>query len=433
MQSHQKDVTLISIFGRGHWLASELAQLGLSVALVDLSPEMGRWTPEDWEGPFGFFRSDYLTSAQISRLEEDEDTQEVENGFIVWSEEGPLEMRGPMSSFLLSKYKIDEPLKKYVETYDSLTVQQRAQLKSELKARPFRTLWPLHLAHQLAANVYRANASGIDYGYPSSLFSPYFIRRASRKGFDESLQRCVSLGVEVFSKVKLVDFKTSGNWIEGVELTGQHSGMIGSHKWVWALSSQESVRIPEEGRDKLFPEGAIEASWCWIRFRISVESEPVAEVLPEKFVFINDLHLPWSHSNLAIVQRAGMGKHFDCWVRIPSQQRFQRPYCEKIYQELGGHLTHRLSGIALDIVEMPQDYVYNFQEMGPPRFPVYEPDELQRLVKTPLKNVIFDGPEYWTHLDWEGQFRHQVGIFKELRQWWAETKLKEAPAPEVTP
>ena len=39
------DLLIISVFGRGHWLAAEMAEKGCSVHLLDISQTMGRWTP----------------------------------------------------------------------------------------------------------------------------------------------------------------------------------------------------------------------------------------------------------------------------------------------------------------------------------------------------------------------------------------------------
>ena len=42
-----KSVFVVSVFGRGHWLAVELKRKGLDVTLIDVSAAMGSWGPED--------------------------------------------------------------------------------------------------------------------------------------------------------------------------------------------------------------------------------------------------------------------------------------------------------------------------------------------------------------------------------------------------
>ena len=64
----QSDVTIVSAYGRGNWLAAELSNLNHRVSLVDVSKGLGRWAPEDWEGPFGFFQSEHLLPSQVESL-----------------------------------------------------------------------------------------------------------------------------------------------------------------------------------------------------------------------------------------------------------------------------------------------------------------------------------------------------------------------------
>ena len=86
------DVIIVSIFGRGDWLASEMSRAGFQVQLVDVSPSMGRWAPEDWEGPFGFFHSADLNETQVAQLFEGESVVKIPSGFCLWTDEGPLNL-----------------------------------------------------------------------------------------------------------------------------------------------------------------------------------------------------------------------------------------------------------------------------------------------------------------------------------------------------
>ena len=45
------DVLIFSLFGRNHWLASQLKSAGMKVALMDLTPLYQNGLAEDWEGP----------------------------------------------------------------------------------------------------------------------------------------------------------------------------------------------------------------------------------------------------------------------------------------------------------------------------------------------------------------------------------------------
>ncbi len=413
------DVVAVSIFGRGNWLAAELQRQGLKVALVDLSREMGRWTPEDWEGPVGLFRSEALTGSQLARLLEDDFHNEVENGFTVWPPGGPLELRGPISSFLLDKWKVPSILRTYLENYDSLSESEAESLRSHLNELGFEQAWLGHLAHQLASNSFCGNAYGLNHGTPLSLFSAHSIRRVSRKGVEDSLKWCESLGVDVYRNSSILDLSMVKNELHSAEVVGGWSGVVKGSKWIWSLSSEETYRLPEFTSKKLFPYGYLESQWCWMRFRVDLGTGNVADALPDKFVVIGNLSLPWAHSNLVILQRTLSKGHFDFWIRIPTQSRFQKEYIEKFYNEVVEMLRERLPGVSMVNVEMPQDYLYNYLELGPPRFPLYDLRELQSFRKRLLSNLFFDGPECGTNLDWVGQFRVQNRILGEIIEWWS--------------
>ena len=82
--NNKYDVTIVSAFGRGHWLAAELADNHFSVLLLDISESLGRWAPEDWEGPFGLLQNKSLTSSQNERLVEEDYHDNIPEGVVLW-------------------------------------------------------------------------------------------------------------------------------------------------------------------------------------------------------------------------------------------------------------------------------------------------------------------------------------------------------------
>src|SRR4051794_13320435 len=98
-----RDVAIVSAFGRGNWLAAELADLGLKVSLVDVSEALGRWTPEDWEGPFGLLKAEFLKTSQLERLNEEDYFDSVDEGFVVWLKDGPLDLKGPLTAYQMER------------------------------------------------------------------------------------------------------------------------------------------------------------------------------------------------------------------------------------------------------------------------------------------------------------------------------------------
>ncbi|MEZ4872788.1 MAG: hypothetical protein R2827_11250 [Bdellovibrionales bacterium] len=105
---------------------------------------------------------------------------------------------------------------------------------------------------------------------------------------------------------------------------------------------------------------------------------------------------------------------FDVWCRIPTQMRYQRAYLEKINSQILDEFSQRIPNSRPSNTDMPQDYLYEEEELGPSRYPVYDRNELSRLRHCKLKNLTFDGPEVWTNMDWLGQFENQTEMKHQL-------------------
>tara|TARA_B100000749_G_scaffold280899_1_gene281113 strand:- start:211472 stop:212734 length:1263 start_codon:yes stop_codon:yes gene_type:complete len=404
------DVVIVSIFGRGHWLAAELAEAGQQVALVDVSHRMGRWAPEDWEGPFGFFHSDRLSASQIERLSEDDYHDNVEQGFTLWLRRGPIDTKGPLSAFWFQKLGFSEEVSKYVTSYNLLSSEERKSLQGKIADSDFEKTWFAHLCHQLASSTYVENAQSITEGRPLNVMSPLNIRRTTRRGFEKSLQWCESKGVTVFRDADLIDGQVENGQLSRIEIRGDWSGNLSSEQFIWQLTSDESYHASNKLSQILFPQGRVKPVWSWVRYRIQLDETPTLSSLPNQFVLVKDLFLPWTHSNLMVVQKTVRQENFDVWVKIPSQMRYQRTYLENVNQEILDEFKLRIPKSKPVNVDMPQDYLYEESELGPSRFPVYLSNELKQLKRGSFKNVSFDGPENWVNLDWLGQFESQTEL-----------------------
>ena len=136
-----------------------------------------------------------------------------------------------------------------------------------------------------------------------------------------------------------------------------------------------------------------------------------------KFILIGDLFAPWTHANLLIVQRTVQSEDLDVWIRIPSQHRFQRAYLEQKSDEILELLHERIPGCAATINDRPQDYLYEYQELGPSRFPIYREEDIRELRRAQFSNLIYSGVEDWTLLEWSSILRDQIEVVNKLHQW----------------
>src|SRR5690606_28147269 len=143
----------------------------------------------------------------------------------------------------------------------------------------------------------------------------------------------------------------------------------------------ETTMFPPRIGEFLFPDGAVQSMWSWIRYRLQVRKGPFIETLPIKFAIIDDLALPWTHANFCMVQRSVSDQDLDVWVRIPTQHRFQRSYLQDMGERILGLFEAKIPDCQAKILNMPQDYLYEYSELGPPRFPVFSEKELAKLAR----------------------------------------------------
>jgi hypothetical protein len=413
----RSDVVIISAYGRGHWIAAELKSRGLSVSLADVTEHVGRWSPEDVEGPFGLFQTPLVTSLQKARLDEEDYAELVEDGFVVWLKGGPLDMRGPHAAYLASRAGIDDAMLEYVRLGEQMPEKRRSELLKKWAAGPFARSWFVNLAHSLGSNESSSSRQAQDYGRPLPLTEPLQLRRVSRRGAEKSLQWVESQGVKVFSKAKIREFAHEGSEFYAVELEDVTNGLLRADRFVWCLSSSETKKYSARLFAALFPNGELLADWVWTRYRVVLDDTPVAAAVPAKVLVIGDVALQWTHANLLWLQRTTGDSTFDVWLRLPEMHRFQKAYLERLGEETIQLLRSRLPGVDVKITEWPQEYSYDAAVLGPALYQLYDPDRRRKFRPRRFRNLQFDGPETWASLDWTGRFASQQKIVDEIQNW----------------
>ncbi len=410
----RKDIIIVSAYGRGNWLATEMATKDFSVGLVDVTGSMGRWSPDDWESPFGFFAMEGLDSIQTARLTEDAPQERVDQGFCVWSGHGLIESKGPMFSHQIEQSGLSAQVQTYLAKSSRKTMTIEPKLTDGLREQSFSENWLAQLSHNLSSNISCESTESLDFGSPLPILADHYLRRVSRDSLNKSLEWCRKNGVSIFSGAKVNDVYLEGRSFGGVELSWEKSGVAQGKYLIWTLTSEETQRLPDSVHRLMFPRGAIDSEWSWTRFRFNLKTEYFFNNLPPHFVIIEDLFLPWSGTNTLIVQKGVSMGLVDIWLKIPSSQRFLKPYLQKVSDNILDLLRRRMTGAEVSLENFPQDYYYDYSEMGACPFPVYDEMQMDRLYPAKIKNVYFDGPEQWTSLDWAGQFRSQEKIRDEI-------------------
>lgn len=352
------NIVIVSIYGRGDWLAFMLSRLGYSVILIELDSGLNF---EDIEGPFGVFQSKLLESFS-DRLENESPLIHVDNGFAIWLKDSIYEFRGPISKFQFSK--IDKNIINYLN--DPLNTSLEAE---------FDKSWLAHLSCQLSSTIFRENADCLNHGDPVPMFSPFYYRLTTRRGVVDFKNKLKGLGVEVYNSIE--DFNISSRTVNLKNTTIEYKNLI------WMLTSSETDYFLPKLRNKIFKQ-VIKPVWYWVRYNISFSTQ-VFDALPSHFVNIEDIYIPWSHENLMILQKTITNNHMNCWLRLPSSydDKKYKDYSLKIKKVLENKTNNEIK-----ITSIPQKTKV---------FPVYDQ-------KMSFKSdILIDSPETWNSLSWNGQ------------------------------
>jgi len=421
-----KRVLVVSSFGRGQWLASEIAGLeGVDVTLVDASETLGRWTPEDWEGPFGFFQPEGITQTQNGRLSSEDYHDPNPQGFSVWLEDGPLDFKGPLTQFWLDQEGPLTHLKDYVDkVWDKQKPKKSVQ--AYVQGLSFEKSWLIHLAHQLASPEFSENALSAYLGDPLPLFSTWSTRRVSRKGYQRLGEWCESKGVRYAPKATIKDVDVQKNKMVSVEVDSpSYRGVFSADYVVWCLTQGEVRRMGASLYPKVYAGPVIEPQWSWVRYRMQLDLDLYETTFPGHFLMIEDKNVPWTHENLLVAQKVVTGTGFDVWMRIPHHQRFQRRSLEEYADRIERIFENRIPGSSPGVLEMPQEFHYEFEELGSSLFPVYEKGLRKTIKRLAFRNVVYSSPETWGRLDWTGRFHYENSIIREIADWKQAQDRKE--------
>lgn len=408
-QTLQKDILIVSLYGRGHWLALECQKKGYDIAFLDLTSLMGEWSVEDMEGPFGVFESKNHTSSQITRLTNEGPLVLNDRGYVIWLKTGPLELKGPLGAFQIEKNLIPDIIIEYLRLIDGGSLSQSPDFLSQIENLPFEKTWLAHFAHQITSSVFIENTKGIFFGNALPLMNSFYYRKFHKKK-DEQNPSYLILSSSPFKKN--ISLNATRSLLESVQY--QKNKLIKARQVIWMLSSQETDFCFGKDTTLLFPKGVIIPKWYWTKYRISSKTTDILEFLPDHFVMLEDIYLPWMHDNVSIAQKTSYRGVLDVWMRLPYAQRFQKDYIQRYGINVQKHFQNRIHNSGLNIQDWPREMLDHSNRLGPSIFPIYDLKERQLLKRASLKNVVFEGPEVWTSLGWDGQFRSNRRTWQEL-------------------
>ena len=424
------DYVVVSAFGRANWLAYELRRLGHRVLLFDVSACLGARAPEDHEGPFGFFKTPNMTATEVSALAAESAEHEVDAGFTVWTRRGVLEFKGPLYEYAAETHKIPGEVEELIWQAEKAPEAIKT-LKSKVKGRSFSQRWLADLSYSLCSNV-QAESSDLLSGFAAlPLFSPYFMRRMNRQSLKKGREFCQRAGCEVFEakedgeKSELVyDAKTRALSIL-VSGEGSNSRSICGDQWMWFLSSEETEELWPEASQRLYPKGPARPVMSWSRYRVSVEKSFSLNVLPDKVLIIDDLHLPWTHTNLCWIERTVKAVDLDVWVKLPIKRRSEREYLKSVGDDIAQLISQRLGGVEVTVLQGPHQGLLNPKKLKPCVFPVFTEKSLNEFKVVSSPKILWAGAEFHRGLGWYHTLRMQREILENCREKLSRSKGEE--------
>lgn len=418
-------VLIASAFGRGTWLASRLKQLGFEVHLIDVTERLGSSTKEDQEGPFGYFNLRQWGQGEQEALNSLGPTREVAGGFTLWLKNGPWELRGNTSihrAGVLKQYERAWPL---VHQFGDVIAGERKLWFEKLQPLNFDKRWIANLASDIMSNQSQRPNEAHLKSIPVSLFERYYSRVPERRNYRSSLKWCADQGVIVVENAEIPDLAIENNRVQGLEVRAEQSGFVRCHHLIWMLTSMETEHFSSRAFLKLYKGQIMEPEWCWLRYKIDLEASPDIAPLPEEFLFMEDIHLPWAHDNYAVFRQSLYENAYHVWLKLPYSQRFHRDYIQERIQPLIENLEKRNPRLKTVKVTLPSEATSHLKELGAPLYPIYRATDLAQPPGVKLKNLKFSHPEYWPSYSWGSIFTSQNHITAELKHWWSELNAEQ--------
>ncbi len=435
LTSFDYDLFIVGAFGRGQKLALAARKLGLKTAFLDLTHQLGAWSCEDFEGPFGTLGLEEYPDWRI-RLSSDGQLHEQEVGLCIWRREGPFEFKGPLASYHLR--------------HQHVARRQHQAARADVNHEFFEDYWLRYLdlcwgatrevsfheairvaqqtANQQSAS---ANAKATALAQTSSsptenFLLPPFLTPRLRKTFsrrwlnlsayENGLLRLREEGVQVSFTSRLKDVALGGaqDPFFGIETTGEWVGLTKARAGAWLLSSEETYFLSDSAGRALYPQGAVEPECCWLRYEFQLLTSELGRKFPQHFVILNDVNQFWMGDNFLIVQKALLPDVWDVWVKIPFVQRFNSDYLREVSDRISVRFGERIGADRMALREMPREFQFTYQQLGPARFPVFR--ENTQLAQKVHKTVLRSGPDHWAHYDWSDRARSEGDELATLTQ-----------------
>lgn len=386
-------IQILSIYGRGFWLASELKKRNIKVEILDMTEAFSHWKPEDLKSPVGVFFDSNISTSQWNRMRLEDDFVPQKMGFCVWTPDGPLHFK----SNLLEHYLSDS--KNFTNIEELLTPQVEEEGKKNQwikKLAPFefdeeyKQIWMLKLSRQLAASSLEQ--------FDTDLSKPYLKLQADYSPGDFDWQ----------------SYKNSLDWIadKGILLKNKKSlnfNELDLENDVITFLTAEELKfsgIKNDGISSLYSLKSTEPDWVWTRARYKITSKLSSDILPQSFSIIDSLEVPLTHSNLLMVYKAKEENIWDFYYRVPHWYEEDLSLVQMLESDIKNIIEKKIPTSQSQLIESSTVGMKSVKR-GPMPYCLYSDSKIKKFKKPKIKNFTNLSHEVWPTLDWSGRMEVQ--------------------------
>lgn len=409
------DVLIFSIFGRNHWLASQLKSSGLSVALMDLTPVFQKGLAEDWEGPFPLIFPDSVSRTYSQSFTDQDRSELLHRGpSLRVKGQGVFEFKSDHAEYILDRWK-----QKGIWVSDE---DGTPQLK--LSEVDFKEVWLRSFLKQWRSSTLKSLREVDEQIADFPLNSNYVLRQPSRRGYMESANWLLDTGVEVLSANQWWRLSTSNQGkasdksrqSDGFELSLNNAEItIHAKKLIMGLTSYELQKF--SGQVNL-PEYKLKIpSAFWVRWRAKVPEASRLDFIPSYSMFFSDPEFGIFSENLITLIKRGSGD-LDVWACLSIESLLNFQFQQSIQNSIESKLRSfvpEFGDLSLEDLRMGSDLFSVW--------PLYK--ELQPATHN-KSNFIYDSPESWRGLDNYSRYLVQVQLIESLKKELLSTIIERA-------
>lgn len=389
------DVLIFSLFGRNHWLASQLKSAGLKVALMDLTPLYQKGLAEDWEGPYPLIFADSVARSYSQSLTDQDRSELLHRGpSLRVKGKGVFEFKSDHAHYILDRW-----LQK------GLWMSEDDKPFSE--PSEFKHVWLKALLKQWRSNTLKSLRE-VDSEIPEfPVNANYVLRQPSRRGYVESSNWLQDTGVELLETTQWWRLNSKdGAW----ELfLNQDEQPIEAQRLILGLTSYElqkysgQLNIPEF--DMNVP------SAFWVRFRAQVPVTEVLEFIPSYSMYLSDPEFGvFSENFITLIKRPN--NDLDVWACLSTESlssyEFQQSLQKSIEQKLRSFVPE-LESLVLEDLRLGSD-LFSFWPLYKDRPKTKKPKQKNKF------NLILDSPESWPASDSHSRYLSQLQLIEDLKQ-----------------